>query len=218
MIRKYDLVMASVRSFNKASNEIRTELVSRSYDNLDKEASKRYVFHAIKFIGLLKKGTSKSRKLPNVLEDEYDFIIQVIKEVKEMISRMTPREFMNLFPIEKDFKGHKYETKDYFYTKDMIASIGENNLIGSSVDEFLWDYVNWEIRFYLLASMNVIDTFLHVMNKKGFTDVFLEKTALEVFQSFDFGTGIKHLIGDKGTLHMVKDGVIISTTNGGNQL
>ncbi|HAA4891986.1 TPA_asm: hypothetical protein GEV19_02990 [Listeria monocytogenes] len=214
MVRKYDLVMASMRSFNKASNELRKELASKNFDNMDKEASKKYVFHSIKFIGLLNKAETSS----DILEKQYDLIITIIMEVKEIISRMTPREFMNLFPIEKDFKGHKYETKDYFYTKDMIAGIGENNLIGSSVDEFLWDYVNWEIRFYLLASMNVIDTFLHVMNKKGFTDVFLEKTSLEVFQSFDFGTGIKHLIGDKGTLHMVKDGVIISTTNGGNQL
>lgn len=218
MIKKYDLVMASLRSFNKASNEIRKELVSRNYDNLDKEASKRYVFHAIKFIGLLKKEMSKSSEIPNILEDEYDFIIQITKEVKEIISRMTPHEFMSLFPVEKDFTGHKYETKDYFYTRDMITKIGENNLIGSSVDEFLWDYVNWEIRFYLLASINVLDKFLHNLNQKGFSDVLLEKTNLEVFQSFDFGSGIKHLIGDKGTLHMVKDGVIISTTDGGNQL
>ncbi|GAB6151770.1 hypothetical protein JCM17380_05200 [Desulfosporosinus burensis] len=34
-----------------------------------------------------------------------------------------PYESVNLLPIRKDYRGHKYESKDYFYTRDYIKGL-----------------------------------------------------------------------------------------------
>ncbi|MED0665677.1 hypothetical protein P4T04_05015 [Bacillus badius] len=65
--------------------------------------------------------------------------------IKEMMGELTPAQFMKIFPIEKDFKGHKWEMKDYFYTMDYIKTMDANKPIGESILEFLWEYTNWDI-------------------------------------------------------------------------
>jgi hypothetical protein len=75
-----------------------------------------------------------------------------------MIGLLTPREFMNIFPVSKTYDGKKYEIKDYFYTMEMINKHGIDNEIGvDNVLEFLFDYVNPTIDLYAVTIMGAID-------------------------------------------------------------
>ncbi|WP_144518108.1 hypothetical protein [Bacillus thuringiensis] len=64
--------------------------------------------------------------------------------MQEIIGRITPREFMTIFPIAKEYKGKKYGMKDYFSTMRSMKEMGMDTRIGENVQKFLWSYHNWE--------------------------------------------------------------------------
>jgi hypothetical protein len=66
---------------------------------------------------------------------------------------LTPREFTNIFPIEKVYDGAKYETKDYFFTVQAIEKIGWDSVIDDDIVEFLWDYTNIYVSLFLVEML-----------------------------------------------------------------
>lgn len=75
-----------------------------------------------------------------------------------MIALLTPRQFMQVFPVAKDYDGEKYEMKDYFFTMEEIEKIGVDNVIGEDrVDLFLMEYWNKDVVNFLVNGMMIID-------------------------------------------------------------
>lgn len=81
-------------------------------------------------------------------EGFYKFVVAI----SDFMGYLTPNEFMNMFPIIKEYRGHKWGMKDYFYTMKYINTlerdkpIKDQNIDDGSVIGFLWEYHNWEIR------------------------------------------------------------------------
>ena len=91
--------------------------------------------------------------------------------IYEMIGILTPREFMRIFPIEKEYDGAKYEWKDYFYCMNYINEFGIDNKIGDKAPDFLMEYWNWDINLYMVHWMGVVNR-ISMIN--GGKDIFLE--------------------------------------------
>lgn len=86
-------------------------------------------------------------------EQEFQFI----ELIKDFMSVLTPGEFMRLYPIDKEYDGHKYQSKDYFYTMDYLKDLDTDKPIGREILNFLWEYQNIEISLFgvrLLCSMS----------------------------------------------------------------
>jgi len=83
---------------------------------------------------------------------------ELISIVRSFMSRLTLRRFMNLFPIEKNYDGYKYEMKDYYSTLEAIEELGlqQNELIGDKLEDLLWDYMNDDIREFEVKSLTTI--------------------------------------------------------------
>lgn len=79
--------------------------------------------------------------------------------IQTFMSQLTPREFMQIFPIEKDYDGDKSGCKDYFYTIKFIESIGFDAPIGmeKSLFRFLWEYHNWEIGVFVVCWISLLE-------------------------------------------------------------
>lgn len=99
----------------------------------------------------LKKAAYRFVRLANLIgfggiEDEF----RGYESLLAVISLMTPREFIETFPVTKEFNGHKYGIKDYFsvmeeirnnYPMDTpIMSNGED--CSSTMLKFLMEYCN----------------------------------------------------------------------------
>ena len=105
--------------------------------------------------GVKEVNTKKDRESITQKEAESDF--EYVGIIKSFMGSLTLVEFMELFPIDKDFKGHKYETKDYFYTRDYLKGLDPDKPLGKEIDELLWEYTNREIRMFnvrLIGSMS----------------------------------------------------------------
>lgn len=76
----------------------------------------------------------------------------------DLISTLTPRQFMQVFPVAKDYDGEKYETKDYFFAMEQIGKIGMDNVIGEErIDLFLMEYWNKSITHFLVNGTVIMD-------------------------------------------------------------
>lgn len=121
------------------TNVLETSDKMQSYT---KENIKKVVVYGIKYINAHVKVTA--------VEDA-DIFHKLVLETCDFIGLLTPNEFMNIFPIAKEFNGHKWEVKDYFYTRDYLNTlerdkpIKDQNIDNGSVVGFLWEYHNWEI-------------------------------------------------------------------------
>ena len=88
----------------------------------------------------------------NTLEHRQSLTFHEAKERKELSSKVmklleqvTPRELMQVFPIDKKYEGEKYESKDYFYTMEYLSSIDLDKSISNNIEDFLFRYCNWNL-------------------------------------------------------------------------
>ena len=120
----------------------------------------------------------------NKLDDnEIEKEFQILQMIDEMVGAMTPREFMRIFPIEKEYDGAKYEWKDYFYCMNYINEFGIDNKIGDKAPDFLMEYWNWDINLYMVHWMGVVscmnimqggkDPLIELMEEQGIDSHFV---------------------------------------------
>jgi len=91
--------------------------------------------------------------------------------IQYLISEITPKEFQRIFPIDKSYNGQKRDVKDYFYTKEYLNSINQDERIGEKVINFLWNYKNREIDDFMknymfyLSKLRQFDGYPSVMEE-----------------------------------------------------
>ncbi|KAF5059809.1 hypothetical protein DSECCO2_332290 [anaerobic digester metagenome] len=118
----------------------------------DRDNLKRSIFYLVKYLNCIPKAANY-----NELQSHHVFI----QAANYIIGKLTPAEFMTIFPITKTYDGERWESKDYFYTMQMVQDHGLDTPIGNeeAVFSFLWDYVNRDIRLYMVRCMNIISRF-----------------------------------------------------------
>ncbi len=130
------------------ANVLKTANETQDYT---KENIKKIVIYGVKY--------TNTHCLVGVAETFYNLVI----EIHDFIGFLTPNEFMNIFPVEKEYNGHKYECKDYFYTMEYLNTlerdkpIKDQNIDNGSVIGFLWEYHNWEVRRFTVALTTAIE-------------------------------------------------------------
>lgn len=128
---------------------------------------------------------------------ESEFIInefRIISAIDGMIGLLTPREFMNMFPIEKSFDGEKYQWKDYFYTMDYVKKFGIDKVIGDKAAEFLMEYQNLDVGRYMVYWMGVVNRMSVVQDGKDILLEFMEEQGVKPHTMHSDG---KYMIDDE---------------------
>lgn len=93
-----------------------------------------------------------------ITEEEITRDFGFIHGIMSLMAQLTPSEFMNLYPIAKEYKGHKYEMKDYFYSRDYVKGLADEP-IGEKILKFLWEYHNWELTDFNIELMECMSNF-----------------------------------------------------------
>ncbi|MCO7128427.1 hypothetical protein NIE88_22145, partial [Sporolactobacillus shoreicorticis] len=102
----------------------------------------------------------------------------------------TPREFMQVFPIDKTYDGEKYETKDYFYTMNYLKSLDMDKPIGrENLSDFLWDYMNRTMWLFSALKMSALADVQRARGEKSWFEQFAEDNDLTMYESFSDGSG-----------------------------
>lgn len=142
------------------NNDVKNYLYLKAWDRILKEytenpdmVNRRKCIQKLVFYGVKYVVTNSDREDTTREQAERDF--QLISIIKSLVGLLEPSEFVEMFPITKDYDGDKYQTKDYFYTRDYINTLDSNVPIGEKEDPlmFLWEYTNKDIENFNIKSM-----------------------------------------------------------------
>lgn len=171
--------------FNNAQRQLQ--------DNRNKELIKKTVFNGVKMIV-----TGQGENLKNYDDTETQF--QLISHVKSLIGYLTPNEFMQLFPIKKEYDGHKWQSKDYFYTKEYIDGLDLNTPIDEQEDPlmFIWEYVNDDIEKLNIISMVTLSKLRQYMGEPSIGEEWANMNGIETHTMHKDHKGNNFLINKQG--------------------
>lgn len=164
------------------------ELAIQKYATIkeyDKDTLKKLIWSGTKMIIT---SESRSHYKEDLLEE-----LAMITSIDLMMSLLTPKEFETIFPIDKEYNGEKWGAKDYFYTRKYIEEFGKNKVIGSNIEEFLWEYLNHTIRSYVVKKMMILSSIRRIETGKGIMEEFLEEQGVPTYTMYEDDDGKKFL-------------------------
>ena len=79
--------------------------------------------------------------------EESQAVFQLMDAIFTVMGYIKLKNLIVTFPIKKDFDGHKWESKDYFYTMNVLSKMDMDKPIGrDNIADLLWDYENDDLR------------------------------------------------------------------------
>lgn len=155
-----------------------------------KSVFKKMILYGVKYINSLEEPQFYTRK---DIENRFKFADNVMS----MMANLTPREFMNLFPVAKEYDGHRWETKDYFYTTEYIKKLAPDEPIGNKIEDFLWNYTNREIETFIVKLFCFASDLQRFDTGKGIMDEFCEQNGIRTYRLFKDSSGKEYLIDNQ---------------------
>lgn len=103
-----------------------------------------------------------------------------IKDLKTSMSFLTYNDLLKLFPVAKEFDGHKFECKDYYTTAEYLSNKNLNDKIGlNNIDDLLWYYYNHELMNFSVKEMLIFDRMMRLNGDDGLLEGFLKHIGAE---------------------------------------
>lgn len=151
-------------------------------------------YAGIKYICTMRDITRENKRLGidqgrTLAEEKVRFT--VIDDIFTILGCLTLRNFVVTFPIEKYYKGAKWEEKDYFYTMDVLKKMDWNGPIGRDKlsEELLWDYYNADLRHAYMEYTSAMSAIYKAQTGRGLMEKFFEDRGVPTY-TMDRETGI----------------------------
>lgn len=148
-------------------NAFNRKIINDFQEDVKDDHFKQVIFYGVKLINEMPKAKTYDDELA---------IFQTISALKDLIKQLTPNEFMNMFPVEKDFKGYKYEMKDYYSSMEYVNTLDLNKPLGDNVLMLLGEYMNRDIHSFFVKSVINLS---HLRQYDGHLDMFEEFMAAQ---------------------------------------
>jgi len=154
-----------------------------------KPVFKKLIVYGVKYINAHE---PQNYTMENV-ENKFEFADTIMS----MMADLTPKEFMNLFPVTKEYNGHKWGIKDYFSTMEYIRELNPDEPIGEEIDDFLWDYMNHEINVFLVNLLCFASDLRRFDTGKGILEEFCEQNGIPTYTLHKDSAGKEYLIDNQ---------------------
>lgn len=160
-------------------------------DNPDRDTLKKLIFYGVKMI-------NAKMETQTTTYDETILAFQFTESVQGMMGTLTPAEFVNIFPVAKEYDGRKYGTKDYFYTMNHMKSLPDRP-IGDikSVMKFLWEYHNWEINRFSVNVFSCMDNLRKMEGHPSIMEEWASKNGMKTYTMHTDSSGKRFLLDNE---------------------
>lgn len=150
-------------------------------------------YAGIKYICTMRDITRENKRLGidqgrTLAEEKVRFT--VIDDIFTILGCLTLRNFVVTFPIEKYYKGEKWEEKDYFSTIEVLSKMNWDKPIGrDELSELLWDYYNADLRHAYIEFTTAMSAIYRAQTGRGIIEKFFEDRGVPTY-TMDRETGI----------------------------
>ena len=148
-------------------------LLENDFEN--KELLTKVIFLGTKYIYLNR----------HTKDDSYEDInlnLDIVNSLISLMKLLTINEFIEIFPIEKNYDGEKYCSKDYPYVMEILNRRDKDKVINKDIHDVLWNYHNKEIRVLMVTLMMKINHVQKVNNEPTLTDAFAKFFNVPVYK------------------------------------
>lgn len=176
---------------NKFPIEFYERNFKKNFINHNKE---KIILYGIKYINKI-----------NIDKKNYEEILKVmhIMDMIEVSLKNTSfNTIINLFPIVKEYDGKKYESKDYFSTIDFLKNFNLTENINENLEDFYWNYYNYDIMNFSIKRLLCIDRLLKMKNKKTLMESLSDEFNLDYYK---IGHNGKYIVNKRtGIIYLQK--------------
>lgn len=141
---------------------------------MNRDNFKKILYLQIKYIEAVNREKSQSDDIAFYKKSPMERF-KLLDAIVKMVGMLKPTELLEMFPVDKYYKGHKIQFKDYFYTMKEINKLDPDEPIGEKAFELLWDYQNWTLSFFLIevmSTMNLVGMYQGKADMIDMLDVF----------------------------------------------
>ncbi|WP_195837982.1 hypothetical protein [Tissierella pigra] len=134
-----------------------------------------------------------------ITREEVEQRFQTINIIQDCIGLLTSREFMNIFPIAKEYDGDKWQVKDYFYTMNYINTLDLDAPIGTGEKalNFLWEYYNRDILRFVVEGMCCMSDLRKLQGQPSLMEEWATKNAIKTYTMHTDSRGNQFLLDKK---------------------
>lgn len=157
---------------------------------------KKLVYYGVNIVNTRPKDDAPTRK-------RIDGDFQFDEIVLGAICFITPRELLNIFPLEKRYDGEKWEAKDYFTSMEAIEKHGMDKPIGDAMT-FLWDYMNRDLRKFTINILSTIDHKRNLQGQPSMMVEFMAEHGIKPLSKYTDDKGREFLVDSEGKALRVK--------------
>src|SRR5690625_3685810 len=139
------------------------------------------------------------KSLPRELTyDQSVYAFHLTNSIQQIMSQLTPKEFINIFPITKDYKGYKWDIKDYYSTMEYVNKLDQSRPIGEEIDKFLREYMNEEINRFSIAILRLMSSIRRYEGKLTIAEEWASENKIETYQKHKDNKGNEFLLDKMG--------------------
>lgn len=137
---------------------------------------KKFLFLVVRFIRHGGKVLREGAGTREAAQQQMNLMFSIM----DMFSMLTPRELMQMFPVDKRYDGKRWEEKDYFFTMEKLRVLDWDKPVGEQADAFelLIDYQNMDIDLLVVEVMMSMSLLRQFQGQPGIMEEFMQENGV----------------------------------------
>ena len=177
---------------NNAWQRQYTNAVKEAYDStknglydIPQDKLMKIGFAGIKFICSLKDEDRMCKKLGDKSIESLEEVqkkFEFFNVIFSVLGCLTVKNFITTFPITKEYDGEKWQSKDYFYTMDVLSKMDWDKPVGrDKISELLWDYQNKDLRNVYIDYMCAASALYRAQTGRGIAEEWADDMGIPTY-------------------------------------
>lgn len=138
------------RQYHDAIYKAMSENKGKEIADYPQEDLMKIALSGIKYINLVREIRRENERVGTDYRqslEESQATFNLIDAIFTIMGYIKLKNLVITFPVTKDFDGHKWECKDYFYTMNVLSKMDMDKPVGrDNILDLLWDYQNDDLR------------------------------------------------------------------------
>lgn len=139
------------------------------------------VKHVISVLEIRRENTRIGTDYTKTLE-ESQATFDLIDALFSVMGCIKLKNFVTIFPITKEYDGEKWQSKDYFFTMDVLSNMDWDKPIGrDNMYDLLWDYQNDDLREVCVEFTCAMSAIYRSQTSKGIVEEWCDEIGIPTY-------------------------------------